>query len=74
MVVDLTGAHMLPLHDPVSALVYAAHAADVRHVMVDGRLLVQDGELTAATGLDLARLRALAAERVPVLWRRAGLA
>lgn len=73
-VVDLSGAHVLPVHSPLSAVVYAAQGSDVRHVLVDGELLVADGELTARTGLDLARLRALAGERVPVLMRRAGLA
>jgi 5-methylthioadenosine/S-adenosylhomocysteine deaminase len=73
-VVSFSGAHVLPLHDPISTVVYAVHASDVRHVLVDGKLLVQGGELTAATGLDVARLRALAGERVPRLLRRAGLA
>lgn len=73
-VVDLTGAHVLPVHNPISAVVYAAQAADVRYVLVDGHLLVDRGHLTARTGLDLARLRALASERVPPLMRRAGLA
>jgi 5-methylthioadenosine/S-adenosylhomocysteine deaminase len=73
-VVDLTGAHVLPVHSPISAVVYAAQAADVRYVLVDGQLLVDRGQLTARTGLDVARLRALAGERVPPLLRRAGLA
>ena len=73
-VVDLSGAHVLPLHSPLSAVVYAARGSDVRYVLVDGELLVDRGELAARTGLDLPRLRALAAERVPALMRRAGLA
>jgi cytosine/adenosine deaminase-related metal-dependent hydrolase len=35
-----------------SAIVYAARAGDVRHVVVDGRLLVRDGRLTELSGLD----------------------
>ena len=73
-VVDLRGVHALPEHGAISTLVYATQASDVRAVLVDGRLLVERGELTAATGLDLPRLRALSAERVPRLLRRAGLA
>lgn len=73
-VVDLTGAHVLPVHSPISAVVYAARGSDVRYVLVDGELLVDRGELSARTGLDLPRLRALAGERVPALMRRAGLA
>lgn len=72
-VVDLDGAHALPACDPVSTLVYATRGSDVRALLVDGRLLVERGQLTAATGLDLDRLRARCRERVPVLFRRAGL-
>lgn len=73
-VVDLGGVHCLPAHDATSTLVYAAQATDVRSVYVDGRALVEDGELTAATGLDVERLRAHSRERVPALLRRAGIA
>jgi len=45
MVVDLNQAHLTPLFDPYSHLVYAARAADVRHVMVAGRWLLRDKEL-----------------------------
>jgi cytosine/adenosine deaminase-related metal-dependent hydrolase len=62
------------MHNPLSAVVYGAQAADVRYVLVDGQLLVDRGQLTPRTGLDLERLRALAGERVPPLLRRAGLA
>ena len=34
IVVDLNQPHLTPLYDPYSHLVYAARAADVRHVMV----------------------------------------
>lgn len=37
--------HLTPLHDPLAHLVYAAAAADVDLVMVDGRLLLEQGEL-----------------------------
>ena len=45
IVVDLNQPHLTPLFDPYSHLVYAARAADVRHVMVAGRRLLKDGEL-----------------------------
>ncbi len=73
-VVDLASVAMLPEHSPLSALVYAVTASDVRHVLVDGRLLVQDRRLREETGLDIERLRALSKERLPPLLRRAGLA
>ncbi|MCB2186507.1 MAG: amidohydrolase [Deltaproteobacteria bacterium] len=42
MVLDGASPRLTPLFDPASALVYAAVAGDVRHVAVDGRLVVQD--------------------------------
>jgi hypothetical protein len=41
--------------------VYSARAADVRAVVVAGCVLVEDGHLAAATGLDLPRVLAEAA-------------
>ena len=38
IVVDTTGLHMTPMHDPYSGLVYAARASDVFWVMVDGKV------------------------------------
>jgi cytosine/adenosine deaminase-related metal-dependent hydrolase len=46
VVVSAQGPHMHPHNDPVTAVVYAAEAADVRHVFVDGQWLVRDGNLT----------------------------
>ncbi len=45
IMVDLNQPHLTPMFDPYSHLVYAARAADVRHVMVAGRWLLKDGEL-----------------------------
>lgn len=36
---------MTPLRDPIRNLVYNATADDLRHVMVDGRFLMRDGQL-----------------------------
>src|SRR5690606_10236777 len=45
-VVDLGGVHTAPGADEVeSELVYASRAPDVRHVLVDGRQVVRDGQL-----------------------------
>jgi 5-methylthioadenosine/S-adenosylhomocysteine deaminase len=46
IVVDVDQPHLTPLYDPCSHLVYAARAADVRHVMVDGRWLLTDRRFT----------------------------
>lgn len=45
VVVDTRRPHLRPKADPYSTLVYAAEAADVRHVFVDGRWLVREREL-----------------------------
>lgn len=73
-VIDLTALSALPAHAPISSIVYAVAAADVRHVFVDGRWLVESGTLRPETGLDIERLRAVSQERMPKLLRRAGLA
>ncbi len=41
--VDLTAPHLVPVHDPASALAYAATGRDVRTVLVDGRVVVERG-------------------------------
>jgi 5-methylthioadenosine/S-adenosylhomocysteine deaminase len=46
IVVDLDRPHLTPRYDPYSHLVYAARAADVRHVMAAGRWLLYDRQLT----------------------------
>lgn len=45
IVLDLDAPHLRPLHDPWSTLAYAAHSADVRDTVVDGRVLMRDREL-----------------------------
>ncbi|WP_420000050.1 amidohydrolase [Streptomyces boninensis] len=46
IVIDLDRPHFTPRHDPWSMLAYAAQAADVRHTVVDGRILMRDRALT----------------------------
>jgi 5-methylthioadenosine/S-adenosylhomocysteine deaminase len=43
--VALGKAHTTPLHDPTSTLIYCAHQTDVTFVMVDGKIVVDDGEV-----------------------------
>ncbi|MGQ9688927.1 MAG: amidohydrolase [Desulfobaccales bacterium] len=45
VVIEVSRAHLTPLYDPYSHLVYAARSTDVRHVMVAGRWLMQDRRL-----------------------------
>ena len=44
-VLDLERIHTTPRPDVVSTIVYAAEAADVRTVLIEGRLVLHDGEL-----------------------------
>ncbi len=61
-VIHLNRPHLTPLYDAISHLVYAARGSDVRHVMVNGRLVVRDGRITTVDKDDLmARARSVAA-------------
>ena len=49
VVLDLEGMHTQPAEaDLISRIVYSARASDVRHVLVDGRVVVKDGVLKTA--------------------------
>ena len=50
--------HLTPMHDPTAQVVYAASAADVDLVLVDGKLVLEKGELKT---IDEAKVRAEAA-------------
>ena len=54
IVVDLNQPHLTPLYDPFSHLAYAARAADVRHVMAQGRWLLYDRRLTTLNWPEIA--------------------
>lgn len=45
IVVDLDRPHLTPVYDPLSHLVYSARGSDVRHVLVNGRLVVDHGRI-----------------------------
>jgi len=59
-----------PVHDPVSALVYAALGSEVRWVVIDGVLVMANGRLT---GLDEEVVRARAQAAALDLAPRAGI-
>jgi 5-methylthioadenosine/S-adenosylhomocysteine deaminase len=62
--VDVSGPHVAPTASAYSAVVYAARASDVRHVVVDGKTLVQDRTLLALDAGRAVREARTAAERV----------
>ncbi|QCS40922.1 amidohydrolase [Natrinema versiforme] len=67
-VIDLEKPHLTPRHDLVSHLAYAAAAADVRHTVCDGRVLMRDREVLS---LDEAAVRERALEAAESLVARA---
>ncbi|HEY9284732.1 MAG TPA: 5'-deoxyadenosine deaminase [Pyrinomonadaceae bacterium] len=67
-VVDLARLHLTPRPDVVSTLVYAATPADVRTVVIDGRVVLRDGELLT---LDEREVRREAEAEAASLFERA---
>jgi 5-methylthioadenosine/S-adenosylhomocysteine deaminase len=65
--IDMDRPHLLPRHDLVANVVYCAKAADVTHLMVDGRWLYRHGELLT---LDEEKIKAEAERRALQLVRR----
>lgn len=45
IVVNTKSSHMVPIYNPYSALVYSAYATDVRHSIIDGRLIMEDRKI-----------------------------
>ena len=70
VVVRTDGPHVAPFADPVEALVYAVQSRDVEHVIIDGRHVVDRGELVT---LDADRIVAEAPREARRLARRAGI-
>lgn len=71
MVVNLAALHSSPSgNDPSSALVYSAETSDVRHVIIDGQLVMKDQVLLS---LDEALVVAEANRERVELMRRAGI-
>lgn len=42
IIVDVNEPHMIPLYNPVANLVYAAHASDVKTMIVNGKVIMKD--------------------------------
>jgi cytosine/adenosine deaminase-related metal-dependent hydrolase len=64
--VDITALHTLPAASPWSQIAYAAKSCDVRHVAVDGAVVVRDRNLLT---LDVAKIRARAKDSASRLFR-----
>jgi 5-methylthioadenosine/S-adenosylhomocysteine deaminase len=64
--IDAGALHETPAEAPWSLVAYAARASDVRHVAVDGRMVVRDRALLS---LDVARVRERARTAARALFR-----
>jgi 5-methylthioadenosine/S-adenosylhomocysteine deaminase len=45
ILVDMSGAHVQPLHSVTASLVYSTRASDVQTVVVDGKVIMRDRQL-----------------------------
>jgi len=45
IMIELERLHLTPIPDIISTIVYAAEAADVKTVLIDGQIVMRDGEL-----------------------------
>jgi 5-methylthioadenosine/S-adenosylhomocysteine deaminase len=68
--VDLNNARSMPVHRPESALVYNAVGPDVQTVIVDGQILLDDGQVTV---LDEGALLEECRQAARALLERAGV-
>lgn len=67
---DLADVEWTPCHDPVQALVYSATPRSLRTVLIDGRVVLDEGRLTT---VDEAAVLAEARERAGEIVARSGL-
>jgi 5-methylthioadenosine/S-adenosylhomocysteine deaminase len=70
IVIDRDRPHLLPGVEPYSTIVYAARATDVRLTIVDGEILVRDGQ---PVRVDLGEITAQARTAARELTTRAGV-
>ncbi|MGI6574427.1 MAG: amidohydrolase [bacterium] len=45
IIINRNAPHMYPLFDPISSLIYSAKSSDVETVLVDGKIIVDKGEI-----------------------------
>jgi 5-methylthioadenosine/S-adenosylhomocysteine deaminase len=64
LVMDLASPFTFPILHPLRSLVYYSSSAAVRHSLVDGQPVVQDGRVVGSDAHDVARRAAGACERI----------
>ena len=70
VVIDLDRLHTTPSPNPISSLVYAATGGEVDTVVVDGQIVVEQGQLLT---LDEDEVMHVAREHADALYKRAGI-
>lgn len=70
IVIDTDKPHLTPSPNPVSTVVHCATGQDVRTVVIDGKLVVEDGEVLT---LDEDKVIRTARTRAEALYRHAGV-
>jgi cytosine/adenosine deaminase-related metal-dependent hydrolase len=70
VVIDMDKPHLTPAPNPISALVCAGTGKDVTLAVIDGKMVVRDGQVLT---MDEGRILAEARERAGSLYRRAGI-
>jgi 5-methylthioadenosine/S-adenosylhomocysteine deaminase len=68
ILLDLRRPHLVPHNDPLGTVVHTAHGRDVRHVVVEGEVVVRDFRPTRA---DLDEICRKGSEAAAALWQRA---
>ena len=63
IVVDIHQPHLCPVYDPFSALVYSANGADVKDVIVNGKILMKNREFMTLDPFEIMeRLKAISSK------------
>jgi 5-methylthioadenosine/S-adenosylhomocysteine deaminase len=53
IVIDTHQPHLCPVYDPLSAIVYSANGADVKDVIVNGKVLMKNREFTTMDPIEI---------------------
>lgn len=64
IVIDIQKPHLTPMYNPYSHLVYAAGGHDVKHSVIDGKIVMEDRRLLTVDVEDVIRRAKEQAERV----------
>jgi len=62
IIVDINKPHLVPIHDPISHLVYAARGSDVCTTIVNGQILMEDNQVLSIDQEKVIEMAARAAE------------